>query len=816
MPKPKIEIPLPKRYDFKVVEKKWQEKWEEWGIYKFNREDRSKPTYSIDTPPPYPSGEFHVGNALNHAYIDFAARYKRLRGYNVLFPQGWDCHGLPTEVRIEKALGKTKREIPREEFLKLARKYTLEWIRPMKEAIKRLGCSIDWTTEYMTMDPDYWRRTQLSFIKMYEKGFVYRSEHPVFWCPRCETALAEAEIEYEEVERELYYYDFEIVSGGKVTVASTRPELLAACVALLVHPDDDRYKHLIGKKAKVPIYGHEVPILADPEVDPSFGTGVVMVCTYGDKTDVRWQKRYNLPVIRVIDEQGVMNEKAGPLKGLSIREARKRIVELLKEKGYFIKSEKVKSNVGKCWRCHTPVEILPKTQWFVKTTALKDAVLKVAKEIKWIPSHARKRLEDWIKSLDWDWPISRQRIFGTPFPVWYCRNGHVIIAKPEWLPIDPRFQKPPIDKCPKCGAELIPEEDVMDTWMDSSITAAVHAGWPDNFDERLFPADLQPNGYDIIRTWDYYLIVRGLILFGKPQFKTALINGMMRGVDGRMMHKSYGNYVSLLEVLDKYGADAFRLWVALAVKTGSDLRFSWEGLEFSKRFLVKLWNIARLAYLYIHDMNVNELEQLDDKDLKPTDHWILRELSRTINTVTNALEEYDYQTAASTLVDFIWHKLADHYLELIKHRMNIERERKATAKVLYNILKSSLIMLSVFTPHITEEIYYTILKGKPWKSITIAPWPKEYTYSVEDAEIGENIVKIIASMRRVKHDLKLPLSAEIPKAIIYCKNDYQKRIVEQGLNDIKGTIRIKELEVKRGEGKYSVEGLEDVTFEFIT
>lgn len=810
----RIEIPLPKRYDFKSVESKWQRKWEEWSIYRFDREDKTKPTFSIDTPPPYPSGEFHVGNALNHAYIDFAARYKRLRGYNVLFPQGWDCHGLPTEVRIEKKLGKTKRDIPREKFLELARKFTLEWIKPMREAIKRLGCSIDWTTEYMTMDTDYWRRTQLSFIEMYNRGYVYRAEHPVFWCPRCETALAEAEIEYEEVERELYYYNFELVDGGRVTVASTRPELLAACVALLVHPDDTRYKHLVGKKARIPIYNREVPILTDPEVDPSFGTGVVMVCTYGDKTDVKWQKRYKLPIIKVIDEQGHMTENAGPLKGMSVLEARMKIVELLRKKGYMVKVEKIKSNVGKCWRCHTPVEILPKTQWFVKTRELKDRILEEAKNIKWIPPHARKRLEDWVKSLDWDWPISRQRIFGTPFPVWYCRKGHIIVAKPEWLPIDPRFQKPPIDKCPKCGSELIPEEDVMDTWMDSSITAAVHAGWPDNIDERLFPADLQPNGYDIIRTWDYYLIVRGLILFGKPQFKIALINGMMRGADGRMMHKSYGNYVSLLEVLDKYGADAFRLWVAIAVKPGSDLRFSWEGLEFARRFLIKLWNIGRLAYLYIHGFNA-ENQNIDHKELKAIDHWILRELSNTINIVTNALEEYDYQEASTKIIDFVWHKLADHYLEAIKYRMNIEEEKKKTAYVLYKILRDILIMASVFIPHIAEEIYYGILGGKPWKSITIAPWPKPPEYDAEKAIVGEKIIRVIAAMRRVKHDLRMPLSAEIPKAVLYYMDEEAKKVLQSGLEDIKGTIRIQEIEIRYGKGKYSVEEVSNISFDIM-
>ncbi|HIQ03560.1 MAG TPA: valine--tRNA ligase [Desulfurococcales archaeon] len=809
-----MSIEFPTRYNHKDIEGKWQRLWEEWGIYRFDREDRSRPVFVINTPPPYPSGDFHVGNALNHSYIDFVARYKRMRGYNVLFPQGWDCHGLPTEVRVEKAIGKTKRQIPSEEFLRLCRKYTEEWIKPMKKAIKSLGCSIDWTTEYKTMDPDYWRRTQLSFIEMYRKGYVYLGEHPVHWCPRCETALAEAEVEYVTVIRNLYYFNFKLDDGTPITVASTRPELIPACVALLVHPDDERYKNIVGRKAETPLYGRIVPILSDPDVDPSFGTGIVMVCTYGDKADVKWQKRYNLPVIKAIDERGLMTDAAGFLKGLTVEEARKRIVEKLREKGLLVKVEKITSNIGTCWRCHTPVEIIPARQWFVKTRVLAEKVLKEAREkIKWIPAHAYKRLEDWVKSLDWDWTISRKRVFGTPFPVWYCERGHIIVADPSWLPIDPRKDKPPIDKCPHCGGKLIPETDVMDTWMDSSISAAVHAGWPDNLDERLLPADLQPNGYDIIRTWDYYLIVRGLILFGKPQFKVALINGMVRGTDGRMMHKSYGNYVSLLEVIEKYGADAFRLWVAQAASTGSDVRFNWNGLEFAKRFLVKLWNAARLSRIFLEGY---EYRELDLNSLRLTDKWILGELDETIVDVTNAMEEYDFIRASSKLIDFVWHKLCDHYLEAIKYRMNLTGiTREAVSYTLYTVLLKTLAMLSVFTPHICDEIYYRLFKGKPWKSITIAPWPKPLNIPREDVEKGKLVIRVIAEMRRVKHDKRIPLNAPIEKAVIYVssKNVYDTLLTS--IDDIKGTLRIKTLEITLSDkerGKYSIKEYPEITF----
>ncbi len=801
---------FPKRYNFREIEKKWQKTWEEWGLYRFDREDKSRPTYSIDTPPPYPSGEVHVGNALNFSYIDFVARYKRMRGFNVLFPQGWDCHGLPTEVRVEKVTGKKKSEFDPQEFIRLSKEFTLKWIDAMKKALKALGLSIDWSTEYRTMDPDYWRRTQLSFVLMYKKGLAYRAEHPVIWCPRCETAIAEAEVEYVEKDRPLYYFKFKVKKTGEdLIIASTRPELLASCVAVAVHPEDERYRNIVGKKAIVPIYEREVPIITDPEVDKEFGTGAVMICTYGDKTDVKWQKRYNLPIIISITDKGFMNENAGPLKGLRIEEARKKMVELLRENGLLVKVETVRSSVGTCWRCHTPVEILPKKQWFIKSRELAEKVLEEARKVQWVPPYMYKRLENWVESLDWDWVISRQRLFATPFPVYYCKKcGHEIVVEPEHLPIDPRKDPPPVKACPKCGStELVGETDVMDTWMDSSITAAVHAGWPDNMDERLFPADLQPNGYDIIRTWDYYLILRGVALFGKSQFKTALINGMVRGTDGRMMHKSYGNYVALLDVIEQYGADAFRLWVATAASTGQDVRFSWEGLKYTKRYLTKIWNASRFAYIFIKDYKPKS-----KVELTPIDHWILRELSSTIKEVTKSLEEFDFQTASTKIIDFSWHKLCDHYLEAIKYRLSKEDKGSEAAKyTLYLVILRTLQMLSVFAPHVSEEIYHRLYEGKEkWKSITTSPWPSEEEFNDKEAEIGDIAIAVIAEARRAKHDMKIALNANIAAIHIYSSKyrDYLEKVAE----DIKGTIRAEKVIIhETGKGERQVPEYPEIT-----
>ncbi len=804
---------FPKRYDFKEVEEKWQRKWEEWGIYRFDKEDRVRPTFSIDTPPPYPSGEFHVGNAFNHAYMDFVARYMRMKGYNVFFPQGWDCHGLPTEVRVEKTVGKHKKDIPREVFLALCREYTLKWIKPMREAIKRLGCSIDWTTEYKTMDPDYWRRTQLSFIIMYKKGLIYKDKLPTYWCPRCETSIAEAEVEYKEVERELYYYMFLLEDGSGLMVASTRPELLASCVAVAVNPKDVRYRHLIGRKAKVPIYDRWVPIIAEEEVEIEFGTGAVMICTYGDKSDVKWQIRHNLPVVISITDDGFMNENAGPLKGLSIEEARRKVVELLKEKGLLVKVERIKSSIGTCWRCHTPVEILPREEWFVKTRELADRVLEEAAKVKWVPEYMVKRLENWVKSLDWDWPISRKRFFATPIPIWYCKKcGEVILAEPDWLPVDPRKEKPRIDKCPKCeSTEFVGETDVLDTWMDSSITAAVHAGWPDNLDERLFPADLQPNGYDIIRTWDYYLLVRGVALFNKTQFKIALINGMVRGTDGRMMHKSYGNYVRLMDVIEKYGADAFRLWTASSAATGQDIRFSWEAVDYARRFLVKLWNAARFYFMITRDFDPKV--SVKEDEFRLVDKWILSLLNKLIIEVTEAMESYNFMAASSAIISFTWHVFCDHYLEIIKYRISGENPHKRAAqKTLYTVLLNILRLLSPFTPHIAEEIYSLLFREyEKWKSITLAEWPKPGKIDEKAIADGEVVIRTVAAMRRVKHDLRIPLNQVVSKATIYAGKYVQ--LLRDNAEDISGTLRIGKLEIlEEGKGQHRVDEYPEITF----
>jgi len=660
--------PLPKELDPVEIEKKWQKKWEEMGIYRFDWEDKSRTIFSIDTPPPYPSGEFHMGNVLNWTYFDMVARYRRMRGYNVYFPQGWDCHGLGIEVQAEIENNIRKREIPPDKFRKLCEKLVEKYITMMKEGVIRLGCSVDWTTEYRTMDPNYWRRTQLSFIILYNKGFIYQGTHPVNWCPRCETAIADAEVDYEEREGTLHYVKFPLEnSHDYLLIATTRPEFIPACVAVAVNPTDERFKNYIGQKIVVPIVNRTVEIIPDENVDPSFGTGVVMICTYGDKEDVKTVIKHKLPVITILTDNGKINENGAKYEGLAISEAKETIVKDLEATGLLQKTEKIQQEIGVCDRCETPVEILERKQWFMKTRILTDKVEKTANEIAWYPDYMKTRLVDWARSLDWDWVISRQRVFGTPIPIWYCKNcGEIVLAKEGWVPIDPKLEKPRIDKCSRCGGkDFIAEQDVFDTWMDSSISCAVHAGWPDREDwRRLFPADLHPSGIDIIRTWAYYLMVRHLALFDEKPYKSCLINGMVLGSDGRKMSKSLKNYVAAPEVVDKYGTDAARQWAAGGGATGSDVPFRLPDVEYGRRFLTKLWNAARFVSTQLKDYDAG-----GKCELQLLDKWILSKAEKLTQKVTDALEKCQFNIAIEEIRNFTWHIFCDKYIEAVKDRL---------------------------------------------------------------------------------------------------------------------------------------------------
>jgi len=790
---------LPKRFG-PEIEKKWQGLWKESGTYKFNIDatvpgtKEPKKVYSIDTPPPFTSGTLHLGHIYNHTWIDIVARYRRMAGYNVLLPQGFDCHGLPTELAVEKKQGVDRRD--RDKFLKACTEWTESAVAKMKTQFDSFGYSTDWDHSYRTMDDAYKKRVQKTLLMFHKKGMLYREKHPVLWCWKCGTALAKAEVGYIEKQGKLYYIDIDAEGGYKFTIATTRPEMMPACVAVFVHPGDTRYKNLIGKKAVMPIFGQKVPIIADEAVDKDFGTGVVYLCTFGDEQDVRWQRQYSLPIVMAIGPNGKMTEAAGKLAGMKIADARKTVVEELEKENRLSKVEDYKHNV----LCHTersscenPLELLPMEQWFIKVKDWLPEILKAARGMRWFPEYTLRRLEDWCESMDWDWIISRQRVFGTPIPFWVCQKcGEAIPAKLEDLPVDPRGTK---QQC-KCGGEAKGEVDVCDCWVDSSVSALTISKWDEDerFFKKAYPASMRPQGYEIIRTWAFYTIFRSLVLTGHPCFKDLMINGMVAGPDGRKMSKSYGNVVGPEVVLQKYPADAMRQWGA-AGTLGEDYPFSWEECEHSSKFLTKLWNVAKFIEGQLEDYHGDEEYQL-----RTTDAWMLSKMQSLIETTRNSFENYTFNIPLQEIRSFVWHDLADYYLEMVKHRIYKpeiygEKSKRAAQFTLKYVLENVLKLLAPITPHITEEIYMDFFnKG----SIHLSDFPvtKKDLINKDAEETCAVLVKITDAIRKHKSDNGMSLGLELEKVRIEAPDVTIVKILE---DDIKGTNRVKNLEITEGK-----------------
>ncbi|MFO7968335.1 MAG: valine--tRNA ligase [Archaeoglobaceae archaeon] len=760
---------MAKEYSAGEVEEKWMGQWkDEMYYFDWNSE---KPYFIIDTPPPYPTGSFHIGNALNWCYIDFIARYKRMKGFEVMFPQGWDCHGLPTEVKVEEKHNISKNDVSREKFRELCVEFTEENIKKMKNTMRRLGFSIDWDKEFTTMYPEYFKKTQVSFVRMYNQGLIYVEHHPVTHCPRCETTIALAEIEYKTAQTKLNYINFG--ENKDLLIATTRPELVPACVAIAVNPEDDRYSHLVGKKVLVPTTSHYVDVIADEEVDPEFGTGIVMVCTFGDKQDVKWWKKHKLDLRVILDRNGRLGPQAGKYKGLKIEEARKRIIEDLKSEGRMVDQKMADHNVGACWRCKTPVEIIAEEQWFVKVE--REKILDAARKLRWIPDHMYYRLESWVKEMEWDWVVSRQRVFATPIPAWYCKGcGEIKIAKEEWLPVDPTQWSPP-EPC-KCGStEFQGEPDVLDTWVDSSITPLVITGWPQ--EQKEYPVHLRPQGHDIIRTWAFYTILRSLALTGQIPWYEIIVNGMVLGEDGRKMSKSLGNIISPDDVVVNYGADTMRQWAASGV-LGSDVPFSWNEITAASRFQQKLWSLLRFTMTHIEDYTPSDN---DLQFLRPADRWILSKLNRLIEQVDDDMYNYRFGEALKAIRSFTWYEYADNYIEMVKDRLyNGSEEEERTGKyTLYTVINCISRLLAPITPFLCEECWTNLLEEG---SVHLQSFPIKGEVDEEAEQEGEVMKDIVSEVRRMKHDIGMALNAPLQSVKIYSPNHIDVRDISGALN----------------------------------
>jgi valyl-tRNA synthetase len=758
------------------------------NAYRFDKDDVHRPTFIIDTPPPFTSGELHIGHAYWNIINDTIARYKRLRGFNVLFPQGWDCQGLPTELKVQK------RWLVPKENRALFRQKCIEWT----EQMIKMGYRPDWEQyEYRTIDSSYRRNVQLTLIKFYENNLIYRDAFPVHWCPNCETALAQAELGYVETPGTLFYIKFS-VKQGTLELATTRPELLSACQAVAVHPEDERYLRLIGSTIDVPLFHRKVPIISDPDVDQSFGTGVVMVCTFGDEQDIKWQQKYNLPISKIVDEQGrVLN--SGKYDGLKISKARKEVVSDLMATGQLSKKEKISHNVlchTERADCMTPIEFLIKNQFFIKIKPYKQKVIETCQNMEWIPHFMLQRLVDWVNSIEWDWLISRQRVYGTPLPFWYCNScDEIIPAIEEQLPVTPEEADPPLTHCPKCNStEITPSLDVCDCWVDSSITPLIISGY---FNDRslfklLYPASIRQQGHDIIRTWLFYTVLRCLLLTDQAPFEGVLVNGHILGPDGHKMSKSKGNVVSPETKLDEFGADSLRQGL-LSLTVGSDFPFNWEGVKYNKSFLQKYWSVARFAFQFIN--NYDPAAE-DPKHLTILDRWILSKLVDTITKVEMALEDFQFHQAIATIHNFLWHDFCDHFIEAVKYRLYNKPDEKnyqAAVYTLFTVLWNITIILSPICPHITEELYSQCFNTAEI-SVHAEQWPRveHIPFNEEVKNKGDFIVQLLADVRSRKSRLGIPLNVMLTKVILAAPKN-KISILKEVEREFKNILHIEEI-----------------------
>ncbi|HOK35477.1 MAG TPA: valine--tRNA ligase [Candidatus Pacearchaeota archaeon] len=790
---------MEKQYNPQKVEKEIYSFWEKEKIYKFDPKKKG-PFFVVDTPPPTISGKMHLGHAFSYSQQDFIVRYHRLKGDNIFYPFGTDDNGLPTEKLVEKLNNVRIFDLEREEFTRLCQK-TLNKIRPdFINDWKKIGISCDFELSYSTISKDVQKLSQQYFIDLYKKGRAYRKKSPTLWCPKCQTAIAQADLEDKKEETFFNYIQFQVEDGGKMTIATTRPELISSCVAIFVNPKDKRYQNLIGKNVIVPIFGQKVKIYTDKRVEPEKGTGIVMCCTFGDTTDIDWYIDYNLPLKISLTKDGKMNELACSYQGLNIEEARKKIISDLENKGLLLKKEKIEHIVNTHERCGTKIEILDTTQWFIKYLDFKNDFLLMGRKMKWHPSYMRKRYENWVKGLRWDWCISRQRYFGIPFPIWYCQKcGKIKIASTKDLPVDPLHTQPKT-KC-TCGSnKFIPETDVFDTWATSSLSPqiAIQLIKNKNLQKKLFPMSLRPQAHDIINFWLFYTVARSKIHFNQIPWKEIMISGFVLDQKGEKMSKSKGNVVAPQEITEKYGADVLRHWAAKA-GLGEDLRWSEDELKSSKRTIIKLWNASRFCFL-----NLKNFIKKDSKISADEDKWILGLLEKTLRNYCYYFDKYEFKKARETIDDFFWHNFCDNYLEIVKPRLyqeNISFSLKESAqKILYFTLLSILKMYSPFMPFITEKLFQMYFRGKEKeKSIHLSLLPKFQKKYINQKTIKdfEVVIEIISAIKKYKSEKRLSLKGEINKLLIDAKN----KKLEKYFNLLKTVMNVKEIEaqeIKKG------------------
>jgi len=769
-------------FDPKIKENRWNSElekrirkiWDKEKIYAFNRNTKKK-IFTIDTPPPYPSGRpWHIGAAAHYSQIDMIARTVRMMGFEVFFPIGIDRNGLPVENYTEKKYNISIHETPREKFINLCITALDDLEAEMIQIMRMMGLSGDFDNYYRTDSKEYRTLTQTTFIELWNKGLIYEDTRPNNYCIKCGTTIADAEIEYEELQTELIHIKFKLKETGEdIIIATTRPELLCSCQAIIYNPKDERYNNLEDKHAIVPIFGMEVPILAHPYAKEEFGSGIVMICSYGDYSDVRLFRELKLKEIIAITPEGKMGKNAGNYFGLTIKDARNKIIQDLENAGLIQKKESIMHRTPLCYRSKTPIEIIPMKEYYLKQIDFIPELLKIAKKMKFFPDRHRQILIDWINSLTIDWPISRRRYYGTEIPIWYCKNCKKACLPKPGKYYQPWRDNPPFKTCPHCKSErgFEGETRTFDTWMDSSVSPLFISKYQkdDDFFKKTFPASIRPQAKDIIRTWLHYTILRCYQLTKKPAFESAWIMGYGVDEEGKRMSKSKGNVVDPIPILEKYGGDIFRFWNAAESSLGSDFRYSNDRIEGSAKFLTKLWNISRFISMF---------PETKKAELTATDKWILSELNQLIKKCIEGYENFDFFIPANAIREFTWNLFASHYLEMVKSRAYGEgfnkKEQKSAWYTLHITLKSLLKLLAPIDPYITDYVWRE-LYGKD--SIHLELLPKiEWKFGLE--KLTEKIIEFDNKIWKTKKDkglnLKSEIRIEIPKDLRVLENDLRK------------------------------------------
>ena len=758
-----------KTYNPSEIEDRLYKKWLD-KKYFHAEVDRSKKPFTIVMPPPNITGQLHMGHALDNTLQDILIRFKRMQGYNALWQPGTDHASIATEVKVTNKLreeGIDKEELGREGFLKRTWEWREEYGGRIVSQLKKLGSSADWDRERFTMDEGCSKAVQEVFIRLYEKGYIYQGSRIINWCPVCQTSISDAEVEYEDQAGHFCHINYPIVGTDKcIEIATTRPETMLGDTAIAVHPDDERYKDLVGKMVLLPIVNKEIPIVADSYVDKEFGTGAVKITPAHDPNDFEVGKRHNLEEINILNDDGTINENGGKFEGMDRYEARKAIVKELEEGGYLVRIENHEHNVGTHDRCHTTVEPMVKKQWFVKMNEMAKPAIEAVKngDLRFVPGHFDRTYLHWLENIR-DWCISRQLWWGHRIPAYYCDDcGEIVVAK----------ETPSV--CPKCGCtHFTQDEDTLDTWFSSALWPFSTLGWPDKTEDLdyFYPTNVLVTGYDIIFFWVIRMVFSGYEQTGKCPFSDVLIHGLVRDEQGRKMSKSLGNGIDPLEIIDQYGADALRLTLVTGNAPGNDMRYSEKKIIASRNFANKVWNASRFMLMNIEKADLSNVS-LDD--LTPADKWILSKANSLVKEVTDNMENYDFGVAVSKLNDFIWEEFCDWYIEMVKPRLyNEEDTTKAAALfTLKKVLTISLKLLHPYMPFITEEIFCSLQDEE--ESIMVSDWPvfeEAFDFKAEENEV-EVIKNAVRNIRNLRADMNVPPSKKASVYVVSEKEEVRK------------------------------------------